>query len=110
MNKIRLYQILSVLLLPYREETFLKKDPIAKVRYSFAELRYHKLNRTHVQDYIKKYETAEKELSLFLRERRELYIHTLDDFRLLLEMFFPEEETTSVQCIFTAQKAEEDVP
>lgn len=107
MNKIRLYQILSVLLLPYREETFLKKDPIAKVRYSFAELRYHKINRTHVQDYIKKYETAEKELSLFLRERRELYIHTLDDFRLLLEMFFPEEETTSPQCIFTAQKEED---
>lgn len=107
MNKIRLYQILSVLLLPYREETFLKKDPIATVRYSFAELRYHKLNRTYVADYAKKYETAEKELSCFLRNRKELYIHTLDDFRLLLEMFFSEEETTSAQCVFMPSKEQD---
>ena len=41
MEKTRLYQILNVLLLPYREKEFVKPDGdvIADVRYSFLRLR-----------------------------------------------------------------------
>ena len=92
MNKIRLYQILSVLLLPYREQTFLKNDPIAKLRYAFEELKRHRMAHDFNSTYRTQYDEAERELGLFLRDRKELYIHTLDDFRLLLEMFFSEKK------------------
>lgn len=108
MNKIRLYQILSVLLLPYREPTFLKHDPIAKVRYTFAELKYQKQFLHSSKRYNKNYNDAERELGEFLRNRKEWYIHTLDDFRLLLELFFPEEEAVKICAIASGKKQTEN--
>ena len=107
MNKIRLYQILSVLLLPYREQTFLKNDPIAKLRYAFEELKRHRMAHDFNSTYRTQYDEAERELGLFLRDRKELYIHTLDDFRLLLEMFFSEKKVSEKCSVFPGKKGTE---
>ena len=108
MDKIRLYQILSVLTAPYREEEFLKRDldVIAAVRYNFAQVKKRR-NMTVAQQ--KKcegrYYKSEKELERFLRAHRDWAIRNLDDFKLLLNLFFPEEKISSM---FLKDKEMED--
>lgn len=95
MNKNRLNQILSVLLLPYREKEFLtpQKDVIAEVRYAFARLKYQgTLNTGNRKKWRRFYEEAEINVEKFLKKHTEWQVHTLDDFRLLLNLFYPEEE------------------
>lgn len=93
MEKTRLYQILNVLLLPYREKEFVKPDGdvIADVRYSFLRLR----NRVYMtasqrKKYEDEYYKSEKRLQEFLQRHTDWYIRRTDDLRLLLNLFFPE--------------------
>ena len=95
MNKNRLNQILSVLLLPYREKEFLtlEDDVIAEVRFTFARLKYQgTLNAGSRKKWRKVYENTELNVERFLKKHTEWQVHTLDDFRLLMNMFYPEEE------------------
>ena len=93
MDKVRLYQILSVLLIPYRDKEFLnpEKDIIANMRYSFHKLKKREDLSAVERDLLtNNYQKSEKELELFLQRHTEWFIRDLDDFRLLLNLFYPE--------------------
>lgn len=95
MNKIRLYQIINSLLLPYREECFGEKDGdvLADIRYHFSALQ-DRCDKTRMQKekQEKAYYQSEKRLRDFLVKRMGEYTYTLDDFKMLLDLFFPESE------------------
>ena len=95
MDKIRLYQIINTLLLPYREEGFGEKngDVLADMRYNFSALQ-ERYNKTKMQrkKQEKAYYESEKKLRDFLVKRMGEYTYTLDDFKMLLDLFFPESE------------------
>lgn len=112
MDKIKLYKILCVLLLPYREERFLsaENDVIADVRYTFSKLRHrNELSRGQKMKCENAYYRAEKRLENFLLEHKEWYIHTLDEFRLLLNLFFPEEECDKIYRLNSEGSVKEDI-
>jgi len=93
MNKERMSQILSILLMPYLEKEFCEegKDVIENIRYSFAELRRRQGKSLGEKERLREeYETAERQLTIFLQNRSELKPRTLDDLRMLLELYFPE--------------------
>ncbi len=93
MNKQRLEQILQILIMPYTESEFLsaEKDFIRENRYAFYQLRYESKHLTR-DAYEKKYYISERKISAFFQKHDEYRIKNLDDIKLLLEMFYPEEE------------------
>lgn len=99
MDKRRLYQILSILLLPYRDKNFtnIQKDIIANTRMCFAQLKQRdKMSATSYRKAKKRYEESENELLCFLQKHTEWGIRRLDDFKLFLELFYPEKEVTRI--------------
>lgn len=97
MRKRRLNQILSVLLMPYREKAFfdINQDIVANSRYSFSKLKYRvELSIEERQEIESMYYTADADLQDFLSRQTKWYPRSLDDFRLLLDLFFQEEITT----------------
>lgn len=103
MDRIRLKQILNILLLPYREEQFLlpENDIILQVRYAFAKLQ----NRGELSNMQKvkreeDYNKAEKNLKNYLKNHTELNVTKIDDFKMLLNLFFSEQEITQIYMKF----------
>lgn len=99
MDKVRLYQILSVLLIPYREPGFLvpEKDVIAEAGYSFRMLQKREMMTVSQREkWEKRYNRSENSLRSFLKEHSEWNIRKLDDFRLLLNLFFPDSKVASL--------------
>lgn len=93
MNKQRLEQILQILTLPYTESEFLlaEKDFIRENRYAFCRLRYESKHLTRDM-YEKNYYISENKISEFFQRHSEYRTKNLDDIKLLLEMFYPEED------------------
>lgn len=109
MDKLRLYQISSVLLLPYREKEFLNMDTdvIANLRYLFSLLQYRcKMSKTKAGKLERQYYSAEKKLENFFVQHSEWNIHNLDDFRMLVNLFFPEEEIGKIYQSFIFREKE----
>lgn len=90
MTKQKLTQILSILLLPYAEESFLKEgqDFIQNARCYFALAE----SSNEKDQSLKKYNESEKESIRFFLKHTELNPRTLDDFRLLIGHYFSEKE------------------
>lgn len=95
MDKLRLHQIINILILPYCQKEFsdINGDVIAQIRFAFAQL--HRMDDEMAdkmeaarQNYYKK----EQELIVFLHRHTELRGTSLDDLRLLLNLFYPEIE------------------
>lgn len=111
MKKDRLAQTLGILLLPYLERDFgiEGKDVIQNIRHAFACLRKRgeepekgagiKRERDKLR---KAYEKAEKELTVFLRNLQELNPRSLDDFRMILNLYFPEEKIAALYDEYSA--------
>ena len=93
MNKQRLEQILRILVLPYTEVEFLsaEKDFILGNRYAFYQLRYESKYLTR-DSYEKDYYISERKISAFFQNHSEYRTKNLDDIKLLLDMFYPEED------------------
>lgn len=93
MNKQRLEQIIQILIMPYTEREFLEKkyDIIKNYRNAFWVLKYqsNRLNRKEAEINYYRYE---KEVSMFFQKHSEYRVKNLDDIKLLLEMFYPEDE------------------
>lgn len=99
MDKRRLNQILSVLLLPYRDSGFIniRNDVIANVRFCFSRLKKREnMSLLSYKNAQKSYEISENALVVFLRKHTEWEIRRLDDFKLLLELFYPEKESSEI--------------
>ena len=93
MDKRRLHQIVSILLIPYCDEhvMYFEKDPIANIRHSFYCLSHRQEKSMSIRKNLRdKYLSAEKMLDSYLRKRNDLRIHSIDDFRMLVEHCFPE--------------------
>ena len=96
MNKIRLNQILTILLAPYCEAEFIEegKDFIEDIRYKYVRLRERShlmLERERIkrdEDYIK----SEKRRDRFLQTHSGYFTNSLDDAVMLINLFFPESE------------------
>lgn len=99
MNKLRLYQIMNILLLPYQKNEFcdMKKDVIANLRYSFSRLqRRNVLSASQKQKAADEYYTAERALTLFFQQHTEMRVTALDDFCMLMNLFYPEDEIAGI--------------
>ncbi len=96
MTKNRLQQVLGILLLPYTKQEFNKSggDPIEESRYCFSELLGRDANS--YQDLCKKYYNSEKKLRRFLQGCNEWMPDTLDDFEMILSLYFPEKEISQM--------------
>lgn len=85
--------------MPYREETFLKEggDVISNLRYSFAQLkRRQKVSKNVRKKLEATYYKCEKALEEFLSKKRGWYIQNIDDFKLLMNLFYPEEKIANL--------------
>lgn len=91
MTKQRLSQLLAILLLPYTETGFLRErgDFIEELRYHFALA--ESKNRIRRKADLKNYNAAEKNMISFFQQHTELNPKTVDDFRLLVGHYFPEQ-------------------
>lgn len=95
MKKDRLSQILNVLLLPYTDVELCKneKDAIENLRYSFAKLRDRQgLSQTEKRKTEKEYYRSEHDMTTFLQQHTELQAHDLDDLKMLINLFYPEDK------------------
>lgn len=121
MKKERLNQILGILLLPYLAMDFGRdgKDPIANIRYAFVRLsrrgedfrgKSRNSHRSRIglerERLEKEYEKCEKELSVFLQNQSELNPRSLDDLRMLLNLYFPEEKIADLYGEFAEKGVE----
>lgn len=95
MDKLRLHQIINILVLPYCQEEFadIDKDVIAQIRFAFAQL--HRTDDAMIgqmESAKQNYYQKERELVGFLHRHTELRATSLDDLRLQLNLFYPEIE------------------
>lgn len=103
MDRIRLKQILNVLLLPYREASFslFENDIIIQIRYTFAKLQdREQLFNIQKIEREENYNKAEKNLKNYLKDHTELNFTKIDDFKMLLNLFFSEQEITQIYMKF----------
>lgn len=95
MDKEQLHQILSVLLMPYRDQKLIcrDKDAVANLQYCFYNMKMRSsMSLDKYEKVEKEYYNKEKELMLFLLDHTEWGIKKLDDLKLLINIFFPERE------------------
>lgn len=90
MNKYRLNQILSILLMPYIQKAFYKDDYLAKVGAT-----YYRLYQTKAEDYTERkkykseYDGARQKLIDFLCSDNTRLMKSVDDVLLFLELYYP---------------------
>lgn len=97
MDKKRMYQILSVLTLPYCNPNFFyrQRDVIADIRKRFFEVSNRMdLSWSRAEKLKKKYEKAEEFLKDFIFRQSEGIL--VDDYRLMLNLFFKETESNRI--------------
>lgn len=95
MNRDRLDQIVRVLLLPYSGNGFEKQqgDVIKNVRSALYEYTCSlKSGRTKREKSEKNYLIQIENLEKYISSDHKLRTKTIDDIKLLLELFYPEEE------------------
>ena len=93
MDKRRMYQILDVLTLPYCNPDFYHRnqDCIASVREAFYEVsNRNNLGWKKAEQLKKHYHDAENEVKRFVG--KQLYVTQIDDYILMLNLFFKEQE------------------
>lgn len=93
MDKLRLYQIIEVLTLPYCNEGFWKKhiDVIAEYRWNFFKLLNRwSVDKNEAQKRKRDYQISEKELQRFISTQAN--IQSIDDYKLLIDFFYKEDE------------------
>lgn len=103
MNKLRLYQIIEVLTLPYCNEAFWKKniDVIAEYRWNFFKLLNRwEVNKNEAQKRKERYQSSEKKLQCFISTQ--VATQSIDDYKLLIDFFYKEDESEE---IFTQYKS-----
>ena len=107
MNKKRLEQILTILVLPYIDKAFAKNNEFIKNnRKAFWNLKYHS-NHLNRKESEKNYYNTEKQISLFFQSHPEYQIKNLDDIKLLLELFFPEEKLVEQMQYYSENKGKD---
>lgn len=95
MNKNRLNQIVRVLLLPYCGEGFEKEDKdviknVRKALYDYTDSLNKGRNAREKAE--KNYITQVRKLEKYIRSDYNLRTKTMDDIKLLIELFYPEEK------------------
>ena len=99
MDKFRMHQILSVLLLPYREEDFEnpEKDIIANLRKAYARIKDTREDSLYERkQLLRKYDKAEKDIIQYIKLHPEMKFSNLDDFKMIVDLFFKEEEISYI--------------
>ncbi len=95
MNRDRLNQIINVLLLPYCGNGFEKNDGdwLKNVRSAVYKFRYSLSEGKNARERAEKnYFVNLKRMEEYISKDSELRTKTIDDIKLLLELFFPEDE------------------
>ena len=99
MDKLRLHQIINILILPYCQKEFcdINQDIIAQIRFAFAQLHRKDNEMFNKMEQARKiYYEKERMLVEFLHNHTELRGTSLDDLRLQLNLFYPEIEITEL--------------
>lgn len=98
MNKYRLNQILTTLLMPYREmEFYHKNDVIKDLRYSFYQAANGVgKNSEEWRNLEKNYYENVKKLEYFIANNHDINAYTIDDIKMMFDLFYPEERTNYI--------------